>query len=122
MPRCSLYLCFEYRRKWPSGFPVAAFLMNSRVGKTWHPEMGSPYRNFKISETTGSILLQFAENIVHGMVFWYVNYRDCGSQQAKFTFWVFQFLSPTILKIKFQRMFLNKAGVCGDLIAYHFWY
>ena len=32
--------------------------------------MGSPKINLKISETTGLILLKFAENIGPGMVFW----------------------------------------------------
>ena len=37
-------------------------------GKTWQPEMNSPFRNFKIYETTGSILLKFAECIGLGLV------------------------------------------------------
>ena len=91
--------------------------------------MGSPKRNFKISETTGPILLNFAEHIGPGMVFWSIKYRDCGlkfdgdRQQTKFTFLNFRkFISPTIWKIKFQIRVLNKAGVCGHLITYHIWY
>ena len=77
-------------------------------GKTWQPEMGSPKRNLKISETAGPILLKFIERIGPGMVFWSIKYRDCGlkfdgdRQQTKFIFLNFRkFVSPTFLKIKF---------------------
>ena len=98
-------------------------------GKTWQPEMGSPKRKFKISYTTRPIVLKFTGHIGPGMVFWSVKYRDCGlkfegdTQQTKFTFLNFRkFVSPTILKIKFQRRVLNKAGVCCHLIAHHIWH
>ena len=39
-------------------------------GKTRQPEMVSPKINLEISETTGPILLKFAEDIGPGMVFW----------------------------------------------------
>ena len=97
--------------------------------KTWQPEMGGPKRNLKISETTGLILLKFAGHIGPGMVFWKVEHRDCclksdgDRQQTKFTFSMFwKFVSPTILKIIFQRRVLNKAGVCSHLIAHHIWH
>ena len=109
-PRPSLFLV-QISLKLYSNFygnRISCKLESYSGGKTWQPEMGSPKRKFKISETTGPILLKFTGHIGPGMVFWSIKYRDWGlkfdgdRQQTKFTFLNFQkFVSPTILKTKF---------------------
>ena len=120
MPQYPFYL---------SGNWISSKIESYYGGKTRQPEMGSPKINFKISKTARPILLKFAEHIGSGMVFWKIEHRDCclkshgDRQQTKFTFSIFgKFVSPTILKITFQRRVLNKAGICGHLIAHHIWH